>query len=93
MVDPTKGVGPIQNIVSKSQANDKKPVDAVAESSAPVDQVEISSDAVEALSVSQAQQAAVDIRNELQKDLDRVLGIDPSFAEQVGQGEAPSERV
>ncbi len=96
MVDPISnsgGVTPIKSAVSKQQAGGDKEVESAVRaekevsSSAPVDRVEISAEAQEALSASQAEAAARDVRTALQKDLDKVLGIDPSFAEQVGDGD------
>lgn len=84
MVDPVTGSGPVQNILSssKTQAKNERPVQ---EKAAPAsgDQVQISAEAQELLSVAQAEQAAKDISSALQEDLNRVLGIDPTFAEQA----------
>ena len=75
-----------------------------AENSAPVDTVEISPQAQQVQQAQESQNAqqalrtepqaedtAREVRTALQEDLDEVLGIDPSFAEQVGRDDGEDE--
>lgn len=92
MVDSTSGLGPVQNIASSSraQSDNARRGDNSGGASAPqTDAVEISPQAQNALDVAQSEQAATraaqDTRTELEQNLDLVLGIDPSFVEQLGE--------
>lgn len=76
MVDPTKGIGSIQNIQPakpQSQENGKKA--ERREGFAPVDEISISE---EAISLSQAESSAGETRVILE-DTDYALGLDPEF--------------
>ena len=75
-----------QNILTgnKPKVDDKSGVEKAA-APASSDEVQISNEAQEALSVAQAEEATRAVSSALQEDLNRVLGIDPTFAEQVSQ--------
>ena len=85
MVDSIKGSGginPVQNVTPSNKPQAKKPEDSSAARESG-DVVEISPQAQDLLNAAQAEQAAKDVSSALQEDLNRVLGIDPTFAEQV----------
>jgi hypothetical protein len=80
MVDPTKGLGPIQNITGvKAQNSTQKSAEAKSAERA-ADTVEISA---EALSLSQAEDAANKIRVVLGQNPDITLGLNPAILDQT----------
>lgn len=83
MVDPTKGVGPIQNVVSTNKTQSSGSQSRETESTGngePRDEVTISA---EALSLQEAQDASTEVRGVLEQNPDEVLGLDPNFDRNV----------
>jgi hypothetical protein len=83
MVDPTKGIGQVQSLAQASKARqashereEKKPERA---DRTPRDEVKISQ---EALSLKQAEQAASNVRADLERNRDVTLGLDPAIVDQ-----------
>lgn len=84
MIDPTKGAGLIQNLATgnKPQAQPRAEVKDAGTSStaAQADSVEISE---QALSLRQAEQTVRELSQQLARNQDVTLGLDPLFDETV----------
>jgi hypothetical protein len=79
MVDPTKGIGSIQNLISGSRVSESKQTPE-AKNASPKDEVKLSS---EALSLSKAEQVASSVRETLESDTDVTLGSGKNFDESL----------
>ena len=80
VVDPTKGIGPVQNVtsISKPQNVSNKERSEEKREAEEKDKVEISE---EALNLVQAQEKAEETRQQLEENRDATLGLDPNFDE------------
>ena len=76
MVDSTKGLGPFQGISTTQKPSVTKRAEEQREAGNVQDTVEISP---EALSAQEAEQAAKEARDALQRKEDVTLGLNPSF--------------
>lgn len=81
MVDPTKGIGPLQSLISGTRVSEpaSKPTGEIKNSS-PKDVVNISR---EALSLSQAEETSSKVRDVLERDTDVTLGSGRNFDESL----------
>jgi hypothetical protein len=80
MVDPTKGLGPVQNIPQTQKPAVTRRADEARETPKVQDTIEIPERALDA---QQAEDAARDTRDSLARNADVTLGLNPLFVDKT----------